>query len=382
MASKFRTFTRRLLICMNILLAIVYLLACLAPYLNPVKWWFISWLGLILPFLLTLLLLSIFFWVFFRMKYAVLLLLILLVGWKNIGVFYAFHIQRKFNYEKDPKALRIVTWNVARFIEIRKNNNAGSQTRLKMMNLLKQQNADILCLQEFHTAAKDDYYDNIRFIQKQLNYPYYYFSFDEDGSKLYYSSVIFSRLPMFDTGIVIYPKPTLPEALLHADVKFNDDTITIFTTHLQSVQFKKKDYQRIDEIKNYQDSLMLNSKTILSKIKRSITYRSVQADLIRKQLEQNKHPVIFCGDFNDVPNSYTYFTIRGNMQDAFLQKGSGIGRTFASLSPTLRIDYILAAKEFAIDQFNRVEKNYSDHYMLVADVKLASPKKGVETIHR
>ena len=355
---------------MNILLAITYLLACLAPYLNPVNWWFISWLGLIFPFLLGLVLLSIFFWLFFKIKYAVILVIILLVGWKSISVFYAFHIPLKFNYEKEPNSLRVVTWNVARFIEIKKNNNAGSQTRLKMMNLLKQQNADILCLQEFHTAAKDDYYDNIRYIQRQLNYPYYYFSFDEDGSKLYYSSVIFSRFPMLDTGIVIYPKPSLPEALLHADIKFNNDTIRIFTSHLQSVQFKKKDYQRIDEIKNYQDSLVSNSRTIFSKVKRSITYRSVQVAIIKQQLKQSTHRVIFCGDFNDVPNSYTYFAIRGDMQDAFLQKGSGIGRTFSSLSPTLRIDYILASKEFSIIQFNRVEKDYSDHYMLIADLKL------------
>jgi len=370
MASKFRTFTTKLLIAMNILLAIIYLLACLAPHLNPGKWWFISWLGLIFPFLLVLLILSVFFWLLFKVKYAVILTVVLLLGWESIAVFYAFHISHKFNYEKSPDALRVITWNVARFIEIRKNNNSGSQTRLKMMNLLKQQNADILCLQEFHTSSKQDYYDNIRYIQSQLNYPYYYFSFDEDGSKLYYSSIIFSRLPLFDTGVVIYPKPSLPEALLHADVKFNNDTVRVFTSHLQSVQFKKKDYQRINEIKNYEDSLVSNSRTIFSKLKRSITHRSVQVGIIRQQLKKSEHPIIFCGDFNDVPNSYTYFAIRRDMQDAFLQKGSGIGRTFSSLSPTLRIDYILASKEFLVEQFNRVEKNYSDHYMLVTDLKL------------
>jgi len=360
---------------MNILLAIIYLLACLAPYLNPAKWWFISWFGLIFPFLFLLLILSIFFWLFFKPKYALLLLVTLLIGWKSIGVFYAFHISHKFNYEKNADVLRVVTWNVARFIEIRKNNNSGSLTRLKMMNLLKQQNADILCLQEFHTASKKDYYDNISYIQKQLNYPYYYFSFDEDGSKLYYSSIIFSRMPVFDTGIVIYPKPSLPEALLHADVKFNNDTIRIFTSHLQSVQFKKRDYQRINEIRNYEDSIVSNSRTIFSKLKKSVAYRSVQVGIIKQQLKESRYPTIFCGDFNDVPNSYTYFTIRSDMQDAFLQKGSGIGRTFSSLSPTLRIDYILASRQFSIEQFNRVEKNYSDHYMLVTDLKLPARQR-------
>jgi endonuclease/exonuclease/phosphatase family metal-dependent hydrolase len=58
------------------------------------------------------------------------------------------------------------------------------------------------------------------------------------------------------------------------------------------------------------------------------------------------------------------------MQDAFLKKGFGIGRTFTGLSPTLRIDYIFADHHFKIKQFNRIVKNLSDHYMLVADVQL------------
>ena len=47
-----------------------------------------------------------------------------------------------------------------------------------------------------------------------------------------------------------------------------------------------------------------------------------------------------------------------------------MGRTFSGISPTLRIDYVFASKEFEPVQFNRIVKNLSDHYMLVADVRL------------
>jgi endonuclease/exonuclease/phosphatase family metal-dependent hydrolase len=295
------------------------------------------------------------------------------MGWKSISVFFAFHFSREFSYKKSSDVLRVVTWNVARFVEIKKNNNPGSQVRLKMMEQLLDQDADILCLQEFHSSALNDYYDNINYIQKKLRYPYFYFSFDTDGKKQYYSSIIFSRIPIIDSGIVYYPSPSLHEPLIHADIKFNDDTIRIFTTHLQSVQFKKRDYERINEIKNYEDSLVSNSKTIFSKLKKGIERRSIQANIIKDQLRQSIYPVIFCGDFNDVPNSYTYFTVRGNMRDAFLAKGSGVGRSFTSISPTLRIDYILASKDFSVLQFERIAKRYSDHYMLVTDLKLHHP---------
>jgi len=373
MASKFQTFARRFLFAANIAIAIAFLLSCIAPYLDPARWWLISWLGLLFPLLFIVLLVSVFFWLFFRKKYALIIFVTLLFGLKNLFVVFGFHLPKKFSYEKKKDELRIVSWNVARFVEIKKNNNKGSQTRLKMMELLKQQNADVLCLQEFHsanTSVRPEYYDNIKWIKEELNYPYYYFSYDEDGYRLYYSSIIFSRYPIIDSSIVIYPPPTLPESLVQADIVVHGDTIRIFTTHLQSVQFRKKDYETIDEIKNYQDSLLDNSRTIFSKIRKGIRYRSIQANIVRKKLDESPYPVVLCADFNDVPTSYAYSKIRGNRNDAFLKKGFGIGRTFSSISPTLRIDYIMASKEFSILQFNRIVRNLSDHYMIVADLKL------------
>ncbi|MFI5187131.1 MAG: endonuclease/exonuclease/phosphatase family protein [Chitinophagales bacterium] len=372
MVSKFRILISKFFTITNFVLAVIFLLACLAPYLDPVKWWFISWLGFIFPLLFFLLVISIFFWLFLKPKYAFLLLIVLLIGWKSISVFFSFHLPHEFKAEKAPGALRIITWNVARFMEIKKNNDAGSQTRLKMMEQLRQQNADIICMQEFYTAEREDYYDNISYIQKNLGYPYYYFNFREDGDKQYFSSVIFSRLPIIDSGILIYPRPSSPEALLHIDVRLNNDTIRIFTSHLQSVQFKKRDYERIDEIKNYDEGIVSNSRTIFSKLRRGFENRSIQANSIREQISQGPHPVVLCGDFNDIPNSYTYFTVHKNMQDAFLLKGNGIGRTFNSISRTLRIDYILTSKEFSVLQFKRFVKNLSDHYMLIADLELTA----------
>jgi hypothetical protein len=92
----------------------------------------------------------------------------LLLGIKSIIVFFAFHPHGAFNYAKSPQTIRIVSWNVARFVELKVSNNKGSQKRLKMFEQLKAQNADVLCLQEFHTAneARPEFYDNITPIQK------------------------------------------------------------------------------------------------------------------------------------------------------------------------------------------------------------------------
>jgi len=165
----------------------------------------------------------------------------------------------------------------------------------------------------------------------------------------------------------------LPDVLLHTDIKMGNDTFRIYTTHLQSLQFDKKDYKRLSEIKRVEDSILSNSRNILSKLKKGSSQRSIQADIVHEVMGDCPYPYILCSDLNDVPNSYTYSTVRGDLQDAFLKKGYGIGRTFAALSPTLRIDYIFADGHFKIKQYSRIIKNYSDHYMLVADLEIKTP---------
>jgi endonuclease/exonuclease/phosphatase family metal-dependent hydrolase len=238
-----------------------------------------------------------------------------------------------------------------------------------MLEQISKQHADIICLQEFFHSPDSQFYNNIREIQA-FGYPYFFFSYDPDGQDQYIGSVIFSKYPIIDTGIVRYFRPSMPEALIHADIQVENDTIRVFTTHLQSVQFRKVDYDAIDEIKTAQDSIIANSKTVLSKMRTAMRFRSAQADVAKQIMEDSPYPTVFCGDLNDIPNSYTYFTIRGKMQDAFLKKGFGIGRTFSSLAPTLRIDYVFTDQNFEIMQFTRVVKNLSDHYLLLTDLKL------------
>lgn len=371
MAARFRVFTKKVFIIANIILVFVFLLSCLVPYLDPKTWWFIAYLGLAFPFLLFLNLCCIAGWlIILRPRYALLSGVAFLMSIKSISVFFAFHGGNGFDYKREPGTVRVVSWNVARFIELKRNTNRGSQKRLQMFDLIRQQDADVLCLQEFHTSTDSNYYDNITPIQKDLGYPYYYFSFDNDGDRHYYSSIIFSRYPFIDTGRVRFPRPTLPDVLLYADIKKGEDTIRVYTTHLQSNQLGKYDYDRIRKIRTGEDSLVANSKSILGKIRKGFSRRSIQAEVVHEIMGNSPHPYLLCIDMNDVPNSYAYETVRDNLQDAFLKKGFGIGRTFTGLSPTLRIDYIFADKHFRVKQFNRLVKYLSDHFMLVADVEL------------
>ena len=370
MATALRIFTRRFFIYSNVVLGMLFLLACLVPQLTPQHWWFIAFLGLIFPFLLLGLLGFFLGWlILWKPARLLISLLPILIGWGQIQKTIAFHGTNSFKEKKEPRSIRVVSWNVARFIELKKNNNKGSQTRLKMLDLIKQQDADVLCFQEFQTSLDDRYYDNIKPIQA-MGYPYFYFSYDEDGDLNYYSSAIFSRYPIIDTQKIRFPAPSLPEVLLQADIRIGSDTITVFTTHLQSFQLNPIDYRRLNEIKSGQDSMISHSKNIFSKWKRGVVNRTLQAEMTRAVISKSPHPSLLCADLNEIPTSYSYAQVRNDWQDAFLEKGSGIGRTFLGLSPTLRIDYVFAEKSFEVRQFTRRKKDYSDHLMLVADLAL------------
>lgn len=358
----------RFFIFLNSLAALFFLFVCLLPYTADTGWWPMSMLGLGFAFLFLLLVLFLFFWAIVAPRFILLSLFTLAIGYKSIAVLVATNPPNTFNYNKPAGAIRVLSWNVARFLEQKRNNNTGSQKRVKMLDLIKQQNADILCFQEFFHSTDSSLYNNIGAV-KAMGYPYFYYSWDRDGYKQWFGQAIFSRYPIVDSGKLHYPEPAQRETLIHADVLFGGDTLRFFTTHLQSVKFKRQDYENFEEIKNREDSLLQNSRNIFYKLKLGIIFRARQAGIVKGILSASPHPFVITGDFNDVPNSYTYFKISDGLQDAFLKKGFGIGRTFASLSPTLRIDHILATPDFEVRQFNRHVKSLSDHYMIVADLK-------------
>ncbi|HWN89735.1 MAG TPA: hypothetical protein VNM35_11760, partial [Chitinophagaceae bacterium] len=177
MPSRLRNITRRTLVVLNIITAVLYLLSCLAPYIKPGNSWVIALLGLAFPFLLALLIGFIFLWLILKLRRVWYSIVILLAGYKSIGVFWAFNTASAFQYQKKPNQIRIASWNVARFLEWKRNNNEKSQTRLKMLDQIQKQDPDILCLEEFFHSPDTIFYNNISEI-KAMGYPYYYFSYD------------------------------------------------------------------------------------------------------------------------------------------------------------------------------------------------------------
>jgi len=367
MAGKIlRKVTKHFFIILNALIAILFLLSCLAPFLNPSSWWFMGFCGLLFPYLALMLIFTIFFWLVVKPVLSVLSILTLLVGWKQFNVLFATNTNTSFTEKKDSTHIRIINWNIRSFEGLGKSSDKKRIDRLSIADAIISRNPDIICLQEFNNSTVQN---NINLFNKV--YPYYYFSHDFSFPKNDYRSgcIIFSRYKIIDSAKVSFPGK-YGESLIYADVEMPGKVVRVYTTHLQSFRFDKKDYEGMDRIRNTEDENLGASKTLFQKMKRAFTKRGEQARIVRDGLNKSPYPSIISGDFNDVPNSYTYFHIRKDWQDAFLAKSLGIGRTYLGVAPTLRIDYILPDKNFIIHQFDMIDEDLSDHLLLITDLGL------------
>lgn len=350
--------------------AVLYLLACLIPFLPTDKFWMIAIIGLIFPILFFILLAFMIGWVIARSRWFMLSLIALIISWKQLYVVFGFNT-KSFIVEKSVDTLRVLTWNVSSWGETSKLRLRDHNTHQNMISFVKSQRPDVLCFQEFFDLVRPGREHPILKTFKEMGYNYSYYVKTTHGDTTYNMGVaILSKYPMVDTTKIYYGEADFAEHLIYADIQFNSQKIRVFTTHLQSVRFENAQYASIRKIKS-KDAGLSGSKTIVEKLKLAYHYRGAEADLVRQKIDDSPYPVIVCGDFNDVPNSYTYFKIKGDLQDAFLEKGSKFGRTFRYLSPTLRIDYILADKKFEVKQFNRTILPYSDHYPIVADFDIS-----------
>lgn len=367
--SFIRKFTKWFFISINILICVIFLMACLSPFLNPHDWAFTGFLSLAVPYLATLLILFVIFWLVVKPVRVFIPLITLLIGWKQLSVIWAWHPSKKFTEAKSDSTLRIITWNVRGMFGLSSSGYTQLQNRAQIAALINNYNADIVCLQEFNTSyrATDPNWQNLDLFTPKC--PYYFFARDTKYPHFIGGTILFSKYPIIDSAKIKFPGATA-ESLIYADIVKGKDTLRIFTTHLQSFQFNANDYQNLEKIKEQDKEAFKASENLYSKMKLAYLSRGTQADMVRNALDKSPYPSIICGDFNDVPNSYTYFHIRHNKQDAFLSASFGIGRSYNAIAPTLRIDYILSDDDFEIQQFDMIDEGLSDHHMLITDLSL------------
>jgi len=370
MAGSFRAFSRSIFILLNLLIAIAFIVASYVSWFNPVKYWYLGLLNVGAFYLLAGLLIFLIVWIIARKRYVFISIICLVITWGPIQNLFPLRLPYKFEIQKNTEGLRFMSWNVNHF-DIQEH-KTHPEVKQQMINLINRLDPDIACFQEM--VASDSITPAINYLPdflQQFKMKWEYFSYDpkiDFDDAHHFGIITFSKYPIINRKTFSYPPHNYNSIFQYLDIVKGSDTFRIFNIHLQSLRFSTSNLKYIDDpsFKNQED--LEKSKNVLHKFKAGFLKREVQSGHIKTEMEKSPYPVIVCGDFNDLPNSYAYNHIGSGLKNAFKEKGWGAGRTFSGISPTLRIDNIFVDPVFKVNQYTRIEKKLSDHFPIVADI--------------
>ena len=368
----FRRLTKKILLFSNLLLGLIFIAGVNVKYFDPENWWFLSLITLVLPYLLLALLIFLFFWLFVKPFYIFISLATLIISYHAVESIFPLNFSSAFSLEKQAGDIRVMSWNVEQFDILQY--KAHPEIKQKMFDLINKYDPDIACFQEAvigENKKSINYFPDIKKALKFTDNLYSYTLKDDFDQNHHFGIIIFSKYPIVRKQMIVNNPNNYNSTYQFVDVLVNSDTFRIFNVHLQSLKFSKENREYLNKASTPVAADISESKSIISKIKKGIIKRASQAFFIKDEMKTSPYPIILCGDFNDVPVSYAYETIGEGMNNAFVQKGSGISGTFSSISPTLRIDNIFVDKRFSVSQFVRVKKKLSDHFPIIADLKFA-----------
>jgi endonuclease/exonuclease/phosphatase family metal-dependent hydrolase len=353
-----RTVVRKILLILNLALAILLLVTYFSVYISPATSWVFAFIALTYPFILLLNMLFVIFWILFRKWLFLISLFCMLLGWNFLNRYFQFMLNRP---EKSMvgNSVSLLTYNVRLFNYYQWNKDTTSWQ--KIVDFVHNENPDIACFQEFITLPGTNHdLDNLKKNLAPLDYSHVYYT-DRVPRKINFGMGTFSRYPIVHKERIDF-KESL-NGCIASDILIGKDTIRVYNCHLQSIRLRGDYNDLLDSlIFNYSEKQLDELRDISDRMRQAYIQRAEQVDILARHIRASPYPVIVCGDFNDTPVSYTYHKISRNLKDAFIESGKGIGNTLRGNLPYVRIDYVLYSPPFRSNQYSSRKIPWSDHY--------------------
>lgn len=358
-----------MLLVANVIVVALYLIGHLSKGIHPADFILPAYLGLGFPYLLLVVILFAIVWVI-RMKwYFVFSLGALFFTVDSLKETFPLNSQ-----EPAPDdCLKVMSYNVHLF------NFYTEKSRNNVLKYISQVDADVICMQEFgyNTNKKKPYLREEEIIEVlSEKYPYFHVEINELETHRTFGVATFSKYPIIREENIEY-KSTFNSSII-STIIYKGRAIKVFNCHLESNKLTENDKTLLRELgKNFEtDKVNEVAKHLSKKMQPSYLLRADQADTISRLVEITKEPIILCGDFNDVPVSYTYHLMKGDkLIDSFEECGRGYGYTFSELPFWFRIDHILHSKGIQSYEFKVDHVPYSDHLPLFCKLKMNIEQK-------
>ena len=351
----------------NIVFGALLVLTYLSVYVSPQHFWPGAFLGLLYPLILLINIAFIIFWACRLSKGFLLSFIIVAAGWWLMVRFVQVNLPftKKVAPSSENKPIKILSYNVRLFDYYKWSRESDASNDI--LAFINKESPDIICLQEFYTREKGNLTEQK--IQAQLKgAKYSHIKYIVRKKVSNYGIATFSAFPIIAQGEILFGKTF--NLSIYTDILVGKDTFRVYNNHLQSIRFIKPDYELMDSLKLIYDQKELKGFFgITKRLKKAFIIRAKQADYLAAHIRTSPYPVIICGDFNDSPFSYTYQRISKNLNDAFIEAGSGFGKSYFGIFPSYRIDYVLHSKKFITTQYSSPKLGYSDHLPILCKIR-------------
>ena len=254
--------------------------------------------------------------------------------------------------DASKNGLKIATYNVAMF-----NRETSGFMAQDILAEMRRENVDVLCIQEYNDISGD---------KKNSDSYKDYFPYMATGRE---DMVIYSRYPITQSKKLLFEDTN--NSAMWADIDVKGIEFRVFNVHLETTGINRtlhKAGKMMAQNQDISNSRILNA--IYGNYMMGMYFRSGQAIQIANEKANSKFPVILCGDFNDVPYSFVYNTMLGNMVDGFKECGHGFMYTYRGGKKAVRIDYIFHDQDIKGVDYYRSDLSYSDHYPVFMKVAL------------
>jgi endonuclease/exonuclease/phosphatase family metal-dependent hydrolase len=244
--------------------------------------------------------------------------------------------------------MKLLQWNVWYQEDIR-----------NIVKVLKDINADVICLQELTVNDSINGIDTAAYLAHELTLEYFYKDaqeFTKDSKTYSFGNGIFSRYPISNSMFVYIQEPfkatdkmvdyskegrVYVETTIHAP----DRTITVGTVHM-----------------SYTDRFLPTPE------------KKAETDALTAILKHKKDSFLLTGDFNALPDSYTIEEISKHLKHAGPPMDNKTWTTkpfayqgFEAKTLDWRLDYCFATPDIDILSTRTIDTVYSDHLPIILE---------------
>ncbi len=311
-------------------ISVIVLLLCTLgnAWIPPNRMGELNLLSLGFPYLIVLHVVLTLFWIFKKKKFAIAFAASMLLFYNPVRRWVNFSPQSKKAQSKGD--LKVLTFNV----------QYGSFGWDRVKKYIRAQDADIILVQERDTN---------RVLRQDL---------------IKYPTVILKTKHRIVRHAELIEDKSRGNSF-YADIDVCGKIVRVVNVYLEPFRLHKSMF----ELKKLKEKGKID--TLLSHMVPTFQTHEEQIKKIRKAIDLSPYPVILAGDFNSVPNSYEYYNLGKDLQDAFLAAGNGISSSFHDYKVPLRLDYIFSSKSitplsYKVDHSVKL----SDHYPVIAEFLL------------